>query len=99
MSAVSPRSSSAPDRVTVLDLEFALVLRFADDASAAVAAGLVGERAGRLDVLVNNAGVTGGMPQAPTTAPRVCSAPGARPGSRTAPIAGDTRRELSLDAG
>jgi NAD(P)-dependent dehydrogenase (short-subunit alcohol dehydrogenase family) len=32
----------------------------------AAAARLVEERAGRLDVLVNNAGVTGGMPQQPT---------------------------------
>ena len=38
-----------------------------DDASVAAAAELVEERAGRLDVLVNNAGVTGGMPQEPTT--------------------------------
>ncbi len=38
-----------------------------DDASVAAAAALVGERFGRLDVLVNNAGVTGGMPQEPTT--------------------------------
>ena len=38
-----------------------------DDASVAAAAGLIEERAGRLDVLVNNAGVTGGMPQEPTT--------------------------------
>jgi NAD(P)-dependent dehydrogenase (short-subunit alcohol dehydrogenase family) len=38
-----------------------------DDASVAAAAKLVDERAGRLDVLVNNAGVTGGTPQEPTT--------------------------------
>ena len=38
-----------------------------DDASVTAAARLVEERAGRLDVLVNNAGVTGGTPQMPTT--------------------------------
>jgi NAD(P)-dependent dehydrogenase (short-subunit alcohol dehydrogenase family) len=37
-----------------------------DDASVAEAARLIEERAGRLDVLVNNAAVTGGMPQEPT---------------------------------
>ena len=38
-----------------------------DDASVAAAAALVEERFGRLDVLVNNAGITGGMAQQPTT--------------------------------
>ncbi len=33
----------------------------------AAAAALLEERSGRLDVLVNNAGITGGMPQDPTT--------------------------------
>ena len=37
-----------------------------DDASVTAAATLIEERAGRLDVLVNNVGVTGGMPQEPT---------------------------------
>ncbi len=37
-----------------------------DDASVQAAAALIEERAGRLDVLVNNAGVTGGGPQEPT---------------------------------
>ncbi|XVQ85787.1 SDR family oxidoreductase [Microbispora siamensis] len=46
---------------------FGVPLDVTDDASVAVAAGLIEERAGRLDVLVNNAGVTGGMPQTPTT--------------------------------
>ena len=45
---------------------FGVPLDVTDDASVA-AAGLVEERHGRLDVLVNNAGVTGGMPQNPTT--------------------------------
>jgi NAD(P)-dependent dehydrogenase (short-subunit alcohol dehydrogenase family) len=47
---------------------FGVPLDVTDDASVAAATGLVEERAGRLDVLVNNAGVTGGMSQAPTTA-------------------------------
>jgi NAD(P)-dependent dehydrogenase (short-subunit alcohol dehydrogenase family) len=46
---------------------FGVPLDVTDDASVAAAAGLVEERSGRLDVLVNNAGVTGGVPQEPTT--------------------------------
>jgi len=46
---------------------FGVPLDVTDDASVAAAAKLITERAGRLDVLVNNAGVTGGMPQEPTT--------------------------------
>ena len=46
---------------------FGVPLDVTDDASVAAAAALIEERAGRLDVLVNNAGVTGGMPQEPTT--------------------------------
>ena len=45
---------------------FGVPLDVTDDASVAAAAALVEERAGRLDVLVNNAGITGGMPQDPT---------------------------------
>ncbi|MEV5705782.1 SDR family oxidoreductase [Actinoallomurus sp. NPDC052274] len=45
---------------------FGVPLDVTDDASVAAAARLIEERAGRLDVLVNNAGVTGGMPHEPT---------------------------------
>ena len=45
---------------------FGVPLDVTDDASVAAAAALIEQRAGRLDVLVNNAGVTGGMPQEPT---------------------------------
>jgi NAD(P)-dependent dehydrogenase (short-subunit alcohol dehydrogenase family) len=45
---------------------FGVPLDVTDDASVTAAAGLIEERAGRLDVLVNNAGVTGGGPQEPT---------------------------------
>jgi NAD(P)-dependent dehydrogenase (short-subunit alcohol dehydrogenase family) len=46
---------------------FGVPLDVTDDASVIAAARLFEERAGRLDVLVNNAGVTGGSPQLPTT--------------------------------
>nr|WP_205865068.1 SDR family oxidoreductase [Planctomonas sp. JC2975] len=39
-----------------------------DDASVAAAAELIDTNAGGLDVLVNNAAITGGVPQTPTTA-------------------------------
>ncbi|MBF6228473.1 SDR family oxidoreductase [Nocardia abscessus] len=45
---------------------FGVPLDVTDDASVAAAAELIEDRIGRLDVLVNNAGITGGMPQAPT---------------------------------
>jgi NAD(P)-dependent dehydrogenase (short-subunit alcohol dehydrogenase family) len=45
---------------------FGVPLDVTDDASVAAAAELIEERAGRLDVLVNNAGVIGGTPQQPT---------------------------------
>jgi NAD(P)-dependent dehydrogenase (short-subunit alcohol dehydrogenase family) len=45
---------------------FGVPLDVTDDASVSAARDLVEQRAGRLDVLVNNAGITGGMPQEPT---------------------------------
>jgi NAD(P)-dependent dehydrogenase (short-subunit alcohol dehydrogenase family) len=45
---------------------FGVPLDVTDDASVAAAAALVEEHEGRLDVLVNNAGITGGGPQEPT---------------------------------
>ncbi|MEU8188500.1 SDR family oxidoreductase [Micromonospora carbonacea] len=46
---------------------FGVPLDVTDDASVTAAAALVEERAGRLDALVNNAGVTGDRAQLPTT--------------------------------
>ncbi|MEV6566952.1 SDR family oxidoreductase [Streptomyces kronopolitis] len=46
---------------------FGVPLDVTDDASVADAARLIEDSAGRLDVLVNNAGVTGSAPQEPTT--------------------------------
>ncbi|GAA4478186.1 SDR family oxidoreductase [Microbacterium panaciterrae] len=46
---------------------FGVPLDITDDASVAAAAALIAEDAGGLDVLVNNAAITGAMPQAPTT--------------------------------
>ncbi|MDT0352223.1 SDR family oxidoreductase [Pseudonocardia charpentierae] len=45
---------------------FGVPLDVTDDASVTAAARLIEEHTGRLDVLVNNAGVTGGGPQEPT---------------------------------
>ncbi|WP_328528433.1 SDR family oxidoreductase [Nocardioides sp. NBC_00368] len=45
---------------------FGVPLDVTDDASVAAATRLIEEEHGGLDVLVNNAGVTGGMPQNPT---------------------------------
>lgn len=45
---------------------FGVPLDVTDDASVAAALALVDQQYGRLDTLVNNAGITGGMPQLPT---------------------------------
>lgn len=45
---------------------FGVPLDVTDDASVAAAAAQLEEHEGRLDVLVNNAGITGGVPQEPT---------------------------------
>ncbi|MET8041717.1 SDR family oxidoreductase [Micromonospora sp. NPDC005215] len=45
---------------------FGVPLDVTDDHSVATAADLIAERAGRLDALVNNAGITGGRPQQPS---------------------------------
>jgi NAD(P)-dependent dehydrogenase (short-subunit alcohol dehydrogenase family) len=45
---------------------FGVALDVTSDESVAAAARLFEEKQGRLDVLVNNAGITGGMPQNPT---------------------------------
>ena len=47
---------------------FGVPLEVTDDASVTAAVTLVEQQAGGLDVLVNNAGITGGMAQQPTTA-------------------------------
>jgi NAD(P)-dependent dehydrogenase (short-subunit alcohol dehydrogenase family) len=46
---------------------FGVPLDVVDDVSVAAAATLIEAEAGGLDVLVNNAGITGGMPQTPST--------------------------------
>lgn len=46
---------------------FAVPLDVTEDDSVSAAAELIAQRAGRLDALVNNAGITGGGPQDPTT--------------------------------
>jgi NAD(P)-dependent dehydrogenase (short-subunit alcohol dehydrogenase family) len=45
---------------------FGVPLDVTDDAGVEAAAALIDERFGRLDVLVNNAAITGGMPQEPS---------------------------------
>jgi NAD(P)-dependent dehydrogenase (short-subunit alcohol dehydrogenase family) len=52
-------------RATGVDV-FGVPLDVTDDVSVAAAVDVVTAHAGRLDVLVNNAAVTGGMPQQPT---------------------------------
>jgi NAD(P)-dependent dehydrogenase (short-subunit alcohol dehydrogenase family) len=63
------RRNAAVEKLRAAGVDaFGVPLDVTDDASAAAAAALIEERAGHLDVLVNNAGVTGGMSQLPTTA-------------------------------
>jgi len=61
------RRKAAVERLRAAGVDaFGVPLDVTDDASATAAARLIEERAGRLDVLVNNAAITGGMPQEPT---------------------------------
>ncbi|MEV0662675.1 SDR family oxidoreductase [Actinomadura luteofluorescens] len=62
------RLSAAVEKLRAEGVDaFAVPLDVTSDESVTAAAALLSERFGRLDVLVNNAGVTGGMPQTPTT--------------------------------
>ncbi|MFJ2554919.1 MULTISPECIES: SDR family oxidoreductase [unclassified Streptomyces] len=61
------RRTAAVERLRAAGVDaFGVPLDLTDDASVTAAAHLIEEQAGRLDVLVNNAGITGGMPQEPT---------------------------------
>ena len=62
------RREAAVDKLRAAGADvFGVPLDVADDASVTAAARLIEERTGRLDALVNNAGITGGVPQQPTT--------------------------------
>lgn len=62
------RRESAVERLRAAGVDaFGVPLDVTDDASVAAAAALIEEQEGRLDVLVNNAGITGSMQQAPTS--------------------------------
>ena len=61
------RRESAVARLRAAGVDaFGVPLDVTDDASVSAAARLLGQDGGRLDVLVNNAGITGGTPQEPT---------------------------------
>jgi len=61
------RGEAATARLRAAGVDaFPVPLDVTDDGSVAAAAELLDARAGRLDVLVNNAGITGGRPQEPT---------------------------------
>lgn len=61
------RREAAVEKLRAAGVEaFGVPLDVTDDASATAAARLIEEQAGRLDVLVNNAAITGGAPQEPT---------------------------------
>ncbi|MFF5390212.1 SDR family oxidoreductase [Streptomyces sp. NPDC013012] len=62
------RREAAVDKLRAAGVDaFGVPLDVTDDASVTAAARLLEERAGRLDALVNNAAITGGHPQEPTT--------------------------------
>jgi NAD(P)-dependent dehydrogenase (short-subunit alcohol dehydrogenase family) len=61
------RRESAVEKLRAADVDaFGVPLDVTDDTSVTAAVRLIEQQAGRLDVLVNNAGITGGMPQEPT---------------------------------
>ncbi|MQY31623.1 SDR family oxidoreductase [Nocardia aurantia] len=61
------RRDTAVEKLRAAGIDaFAVPLDVTDDASVAAAAELIADRAGGLDVLINNAAITGGMPQEPT---------------------------------
>ncbi|MFE7582614.1 SDR family NAD(P)-dependent oxidoreductase [Streptomyces gardneri] len=61
------RRKAAVERLRAAGVDaFGVPLDVTDDASASAAARLIEQQAGRLDVLVNNAAITGGWPQEPT---------------------------------
>ncbi|MFD0143955.1 MULTISPECIES: SDR family oxidoreductase [unclassified Streptomyces] len=61
------RRKAAVERLRAFGVDaFGVPLDVTDDASATAAARLIEQRAGRLDVLVNNAGIAGDAPQEPT---------------------------------
>jgi NAD(P)-dependent dehydrogenase (short-subunit alcohol dehydrogenase family) len=62
------RRETAVDKLRAAGADaFGVPLDVTDDAGVTAAARLMKERSGRLDALVNNAGITGGGPQEPTT--------------------------------
>ncbi|MFD3426202.1 SDR family NAD(P)-dependent oxidoreductase [Nocardia fluminea] len=62
------RRDTAVEKLRAAGIDaFGVPLDVDDDASVTAAAELIADRAGGLDVLVNNAAITGGVPQTPTT--------------------------------
>ncbi|QWF77193.1 SDR family NAD(P)-dependent oxidoreductase [Amycolatopsis sp. CA-230715] len=63
------RREDAVAKLRAADVDaFGVPLDVTDDASVAAAAALIDERAGRLDALVNNAGIAGAWPDEPSAA-------------------------------